>query len=129
MTREIAVQATPRIGKAAGLLNLAAMAAGAVVLAVRSAVIARSADAATASDILSSEPVLRLGGAANLIGVAVYGAMTLLLNEAYVPVKFSLSLLAALSHWAGEAGSMAHVFFNMAPVMFHAGVHYLATML
>ena len=92
---------------------------------VRSALTLRAESAATASSVLSAEPVFRLGFVANLIGAAFYGLLTLVLHYAMAPAKLSLSLLAAYLTLLRRAVSEAAILVHFAPALFHEGVHAL----
>lgn len=72
-------------------------------LFVRSNLIVGGDPAATAANILASEPLFRLGIVADLVSAAAYVATTFLLYDLLRPVNPSLSLFAA---FLGVAGSV-----------------------
>lgn len=108
-----------------GLLAMLALAASAGVVAVRTAVLVRGQAAATASDILASEQASRLGLFANLIGAAVYGAMTFVFHAALAPLQTSLSLIAAYVRFARTVVAADGLTLSLASVLLRAGEHAL----
>ena len=86
-------------------------------LFVRSALIVRGDGAGTAAHIAASEPLYRLGFAADLIGAAAYLALSLLLYDLMRPAGRSLSLLAAGFGAAGSAVLAANLVNAYAPLV------------
>lgn len=72
--------------------------------------------AATATNILAHQPLLRLGFASSLIGVVFHIAWALLFYELFKVVNKSLSLLAAFVILVGCAIQAAACLFYLAPL-------------
>lgn len=93
------------------------VAATAIVLTGRAVLSIRAEAAATASGILNSEPVVRMGLAANLLGATVYGFLVLALHYAFAPMRLSFALLHAYFRiLAGAAGDLP-MFVHLAPLI------------
>jgi hypothetical protein len=75
--------------------------------------------AATAQNLLASEPLYRLAFALDLI--PVYAVVTVLLYELFKPVSRSLALLAAFVSLAGGAVGSAAAILQLAPIVILAG--------
>jgi len=104
------------------------VAATAVAVAVRAAHAMRVEAAATASDILSAEPVVRMGLVANLIGAALYGALQFGLHHALAPLKMGVAMYAAYFRLVESAVSAANVplLVHLAPLFLKLAVHDLS---
>lgn len=113
----------------AGLLSLIALAAGmsAEFLVVDAAVVPGDA-AGTASNILASELLYRLGLVANLADYTFYLGATVLLYELLKPVDKALALLAAASSLAGTAVVASALLYYLAPLFFLGDAPYLAAL-
>jgi hypothetical protein len=97
-------EASPRLkARIAGGLWLMVIAGGVTAFVIRSSLIVRGDVAATATNILGSESLFRLGFAADLIAGLCYMGVTVLLYGLLKPVSRSLSLLAAFFGLAGVA--------------------------
>lgn len=98
-------RASPRLkARIAGGLWVLVIASGMFAeLFVRSTLIVGGDAAATATNILASEQLFRLGIVADLVSAGAYVATTLLLYDLFRPVSPSISLFAAL---LGVAGSV-----------------------
>ncbi len=75
--------------------------AGMSALMIRSSLIVRGDAAATASNILASEPLFRLGFAADVISFSCYIGLTIILYELFKLVSRTISLLSASFGVAG----------------------------
>jgi hypothetical protein len=95
---------------------------------VRGHLIVSGDAAATARNIMASESLYRLGFAADLIGIAAYIVVTLLLYDLLKPVNARLSLLAAFFGLVGNAIVAASTLGHIAPLLLLGGGHYLATL-
>jgi hypothetical protein len=100
-----------------------------VVVFVRAALALRAEAAATASIVLGSEPAIRLGVIANLIGAGFYGLLTLVFRYALVPAKTSVALLGAYFHFLRHAGSVAGSLVHVAPMIVQSGAHTLVNLI
>ena len=109
----------------AGVVARIVVAATAVVAAVRAAHAMRVEAAATASNILSAEPVVRMGLAANLIGAALYGALQFGLHHALAPLKMGFAMYGAYFRLVESAVSAANVplLVHLAPLFLKLAVH------
>lgn len=97
-------EASPRFkARIAGVLWLMVIAGGVTAFVIRSPMIVRGDAGATATNILASESLFRLGFAADLIAGVCYMGVTVLLYGLLKPVSRSLSLLAAFFGLAGIA--------------------------
>ncbi|MDB5692192.1 MAG: hypothetical protein JWO81_1255 [Alphaproteobacteria bacterium] len=107
----------------AGALWLFVIAAGLFAeVFVRSGLIVHGDAAATAARIAASEPLYRLGFAADLAGAAAYAGVSLLLYELLRPVSRSLSLAALGFGLAGSTVMAANLVNMYAPlVLIRAG--------
>lgn len=95
-------ETSPRLrARIAGGLYLMVIIAGSAALSVRSGAIVRGDAAATAANIAASEPLFRLGIAADLIAGACYIAVIAILYGLLKPVSRTVSLLAACFGLAG----------------------------
>ena len=103
MTERIA-EASPRLkARIAGGLWLMVIIASLSAFLIRSPLIVRGDAAATATNILASESLFRLGFAADLVAGVCYMGVTVLLYGLLKPVSSSVSLLAAFFGLAGVA--------------------------
>jgi hypothetical protein len=82
--------------------------------------------AGTGHNILASESLYRWGFAADLLGLASYVVVTLLLYGLLKPVNKSLSLLAAFFSLMGIAVQAVSSLGHFAPLLLLGGAHYLA---
>jgi hypothetical protein len=122
------VGASPRLrARIAGVLYLITIVTGVFAEAfVRGALVVTDDAAATATNILGSEPLYRLGLVADLVMIACYVAVTILLYELLKPVSKSLSLLAASFSLIGIAVLAVDSFNHLAPLIILGGAHYLS---
>jgi hypothetical protein len=95
---------------------------------VRGAMVVRDDAAATATNILAHEPLYRLGLAADLVMIACYIVVTLLLYLLFKPVGRNLSLLAALFSLVGMAVLAVNSLNHVAPLVFLKGGHSLSVL-
>ncbi|HEY0302255.1 MAG TPA: DUF4386 domain-containing protein [Rhizomicrobium sp.] len=111
----------------AGFLYLITIVAGVFAqFYVGSALIVRNDAAATASHILASEALYRLGLAAELVGILAYVGVTALLYVLLRPVNRTLSVLAACFSLVGCAVGTVKLAFHGAPLFLLGGAHYSA---
>jgi hypothetical protein len=92
---------------------------------VRGELVVRDDAAATAANILAREPFYRLGLAADLVMLAAYVVVTLLLYVLLKPVSRILSLLAAGFSLVGIAVLAANCLNHVAPLFLLGGAPYL----
>ena len=95
------------------------------VLVAKGLVVAGDA-AATASNILAHDAAFRLGIAINLVGTALYIAVTALLYDLLKPVNRIIALLAALVSVAGCAIQAIGSLFQVASLSVLEGDRYLS---
>jgi hypothetical protein len=81
--------------------------------------------AATATNILAHESLLRLGFAANLLQFACYIGVTGLFYDLFKPVNSGLSLLAAFFSIVGCTLGAVSCLFELAPLAVLGGAKYL----
>ena len=93
---------------------------------VRGKVIVGGDAAATAHNILAAEGLYRLGLAADIVGVASYAVVTVLLYGLLRPVNPSLALLAAFFSLVGVATQAVSSVADFVPLIVLGGAHYLA---
>ncbi|HEX9786794.1 MAG TPA: DUF4386 domain-containing protein, partial [Candidatus Binatia bacterium] len=127
MTERIS-KTSPRLkARIAGGLYLIVIVAGIFAeVFVRGALIVPGDAAATASNILASEPLFRLGFAADLVAVAAYIGVTALLYELLKPVSRTLALLGTFFGLAGSAIMAVNMVNHLAPLFFLADAGYLS---
>jgi hypothetical protein len=102
----------------AGALWLVTIAAGLFAeLGARSAVFVRGDAGATAARIAASEPLYRLGFAADLVGTAAYLGVSLLLYDLLSPVSRSAARAAAAFGIAGSIILAADLVLMYAPLV------------
>ncbi len=124
MSERIA-EASPRLkARVAGGLWLMVIAAGMTAFLIRSPMIVRGDAAATATRILASESLFRLGFAADLLAGVFYMGVTVLLYRLLKPVSRTLSLLAAFFGLAGVAIGGATSLTNLATLILLGGGQY-----
>lgn len=124
MTKRI-TEASPRFkARMAGGLWLMVIVVSMFAFVIRSPLIVRGDAAATATNILASESLFRLGFAADLIAGVCYMGVTVLLYDLLKPVSRSLSLLAAFSGLAGIAIGSATSLTNLAALVLLGGGEY-----
>src|SRR5207248_2978236 len=86
-----------------------------------------SGDAAmTATNILTHEPLFRLGFTAYLIEMAAQITMTALFYELLKPVSRSVALLSAVFGYIGCGIKTLGRLFYFAPLLILGGAHYLS---
>jgi hypothetical protein len=113
------VDPSPRRARWAGIFYLVTIAAGVFAeLLVRGRLVVRDDAAATAANIAAHETLYRLGLAADLVMLASYVAVTLLLYDLFRPVDRRLSLLAAFFSLVGIAVLAGNSLNHIAPLMF-----------
>src|SRR5215472_7632988 len=93
MTEMSANLSPPRATRPTGLSGLILAAPTAVLLAVRTTLAMRAEEAGIATNILASEPVLRMGLLANLIGAALFGVLQVIAYHALAGVELGIALL------------------------------------
>jgi len=91
--------------------------AGGWAFMVTSAMIVHSDAAATAANILASEPSYRFAFVANLIAGACYMGVTVILYDLFKPVNRTLSAIAAAFGVAGVAVGGASAVTHFAPLV------------
>src|ERR1019366_4184223 len=84
--------------------------------------------AATANNLLTHQPLFRLGIATTTIATACYVAVTALFYELFKPVNRSLSLLAAFFSLVGCAIQAFGSVFQLAPLVVLGGGQYLSVL-
>jgi hypothetical protein len=120
-------EASPRLkARIAGGLWLTVIAASMTAFLVRSPMIVRDDAAATATRIMASESLFRLGFAADLMAGVFYTGVTVLLYRLLKPVSRSLSLMAAFLGLAGVAIGGANSLTNLATLVLLGGGQYLS---
>jgi hypothetical protein len=119
---------SPRLtARIAGALYLVVIATGFFAeFYVRGSMIVSGDAVATAHNILASEPLYRLGFAADLVGDACYIGVTLILYQLLAPVSRSLSLLAAFFSLTGCVVMAANLVNHLAPLLLLSGGPYLS---
>jgi hypothetical protein len=122
-----AVETSPQIyARLGGWLYLLVIVTGLFAeLFVRSNLIVSGDAAATAKNIMGSESLWRLGFASDLVGVAGYVAVTLILYVLLKPVNRNLSLLAAFFSLIGCAVLGTVTLGHLAPLFLLGGADYL----
>jgi len=124
---ERTADASPRLrARIAGLMYVGTIVAGVFGLSVRSGVIVRNDAAATAANMLASEPLIRLGIASDLFGTACYVGVTAMLYGLLKPVNRTVSLLAAFFSLVGCAIGAAITLNLIAPLVFLSAAPFLA---
>ena len=88
-------------------------------------IVVSSDPAATATNILAHELLLRLGSAVRLISTALYIVMTALFYDLFKPVNKTVSLLAAFFGLVGCAIQAVGSLFQLAPLFILRGDPYL----
>jgi hypothetical protein len=127
VTLERIAEASPRLkARIAGGLWLMVIAASMTAFLVRSPMIVRDDAAATATRIMASESLFRLGFAADLMAGVFYVGVTVLLYRLLKPVSRSLSLMAAFLGLAGVAIGGANALTNLATLVLLGGGQYLS---
>ena len=119
--------ASPRLkARIAGGLYVVTIGTGMFALLTRSAMLVRGDAAATAANILASQPLYRCSIVADILGIAAYVAVTALLYELLAPVNRTVSLVAAALSIAGCAVGASILAFVLAPLLLLGGQSYLA---
>lgn len=116
--REAGAGASVRLqAQAAGVLWLMVVATGLFAFLAVSSLMVGGDAAATAANLRASEPLFRLGIAANLLAGVFYLGVTVLLYGLLTPVGRSLSLLAASFGVVGVAAGAATTLLQLAPLV------------
>jgi hypothetical protein len=117
---------SPRLkARMAGLLYLGCIVGGLSAVSIRSSLIVKGDAAATAANILASEPLYRASIGADLAGFACYVGVTALLYGLLKPVSPTVSRLAAFFSLAGCAICAAVTLNLIAPLILLKGAPYL----
>ncbi|MGA3292525.1 MAG: DUF4386 domain-containing protein [Candidatus Acidiferrales bacterium] len=121
-----AAETSPRLkARIAGVFYLITIVTGIFgEVFVRGRLIVYGDAAATATNILAHQTLLRLGFALDLI--PVYIVVTVLFYDLFKPVNRSLSLLAAFFSLAGCAIGALNSLFQLAPLLVLRGEQYLS---
>jgi hypothetical protein len=123
MSASVVDSSPRRQARIAGLLYLIVMAAGMFTeYVVLGSVIVPGNAAATAGRILASEPLYRLGFAADMIDYVLYGVVMVILYGLLKPVSRNLSLLAMVFGLLGTAIVAVVSLFYFAPLLLLQGV-------
>jgi hypothetical protein len=93
---------------------------------VRTAIVVRGDAAATAHNLLASEPLFRLGIVSEFFGVLCYVAVTFVLYELLAPVSRRFSLLAVFFSLVGCAVGVVNLLNDLAPLVLLSGAPYLS---
>lgn len=127
-TMDRITEASPRVrARVAGVLYVITMAAGIFAEGfARSMLVVPGDAAATATNILASQPLYRFGLAADIVMLASYVAVTLLFYDLFKPVNKHLSLLAAFFSLLGVAVLALSCLNHLVPLAILGGEHYLA---
>ncbi|HXO25864.1 MAG TPA: DUF4386 domain-containing protein [Thermoanaerobaculia bacterium] len=128
MTDRIAESSPRLIARICGLLYLVEIAAHGYGLFALSSLMVRDDAAATATRILASERVFRLGFVADVVGIAAYVGVTALLYVLLEPVSRRLSLFAAFFSLAGCAIFAANLVNHLAPLFLLDRAHDLTAL-
>jgi hypothetical protein len=122
-----AIEASPlRLARVGGWLYLIVIVVGIFAeFFVRAKLIVSDDAVATAHSIMASESLWRLGFAFDLIGGALYVAITLILYVLLKPVDRNLSLLAAFFSLVGCAVGAVVALGHYAPLLILGGADYL----
>jgi hypothetical protein len=114
-----------RVGSG-GLVSSIVVAAGGIIRSfARSPLFVHDDATATALNLLASEPLFRLGAAANLIAVAFYVAVSLIVPHLLELAGASFFLLSAFFGALGNAMSVAGTVYHLAPLAILASAHHL----
>src|SRR5262245_59585356 len=111
----------PLNARIAGLLYLVVVATSVFALVTVSGVTVRGDAAATAANIIASEPMFRAAFAANLIAAVAYTAVVAILYPLLKPVNPTLSVVAAFIGLAGCASSAAFMLNQISVLSLLAG--------
>jgi hypothetical protein len=110
----------------AGLASAIALAAGGFLRSVaRSPLFVHNDATVAALNVLTAEPLLRLGLAANLVAVAGYAALTLALPYLFRLASTSFFLLAKFFDAIGSAFWAVRTLLHLVPVFLPALAHHL----
>jgi hypothetical protein len=109
----------------AGAFYLLVFLTGGIALSIGGRFVVSGDAAATATNILAHEALLRLSWSINLIATACYIVVTALFYELFKPVNRSVSLVAAFFSLLGCAVGSATSLFQLAPLYFLKGTPYL----
>lgn len=120
--KERVAEASPRFkARIAGVLYLLEGSPAVLQQAVISGLVVSGNAAATATNVLSHEPLFRLWFAAALIAVALHVAYTVLFYDLFRPVNRGLSLLAASLSLVACALQAYATLFQLAPLLLLGG--------
>lgn len=92
---------------------------------VRSSLVLDHDPAATARNIMASQTLYRLGGAADLINLLSDIALAVILYELFKPFDRTVALSAAALRLVADACLIGATFFHFAPLYFLSGEPYL----
>jgi hypothetical protein len=123
----LAKESPPRLkARIAGILYLIGGATGFFgEFLVRDKLIVHNDAAATAANILAQEPLYRLGGSLELIGIACEVALVVILYDLFLPVSRTLSLITAFFRFMHAVLFSANSLAHFAPLMILGGASYL----
>ena len=127
LTKQI-TEASPRLkARIAGIFYLiCGMAYSFADGTVRGKLVVAGDAAVTAHNILTHEPLYRLGFAAELVSAVCYITVTLLLYDMFRPVNRSVSLLAVFFSLTGCTIQALSTLFHLAPLVILGGEQYLS---
>jgi hypothetical protein len=128
MTDPSAESSPRRKARLAGLLYWLEIAGNVYAIFVLSSLVVRDDAAATAANILASEPLFRFGFAADLIAIAAYVGVTAILYDLLKPVSRNLPLFAAFFGLAGAPFFAASQVNHLAPLFLFKNTHHLTSM-
>jgi hypothetical protein len=125
-TNPASIQREARIG---GLLYVVIIVTALFAEAfVRSSMIVSTDAVATAHNIMASQRLYRLGGAADLVNLGCDVALSIILYDLLRPVSRSLALTAIAFRLVADACLIVATFFHFAPLFFLGGAGYLNVM-
>ncbi|MDQ6800449.1 MAG: DUF4386 domain-containing protein [Acidobacteriota bacterium] len=125
MMEQTAAQASPRLtARIAGVFYLLTILTGGFALFVGGRLVVPGDAAATATNILTHEPLLLLGFAADVISTACYIAVTALFYSLFQPVNRIFALVATLFGVAGCSIVAAGCLFELIPLVVSGGAQY-----
>jgi hypothetical protein len=126
MTKRIAVAAPRLQARTAGAFYLLTIVTRMFVeISVRNRLVVSDNAAATATNIMTHEPLFRWGFAADIVSFASYVALTALLYELFKPVNRSISLVAAFFSLVACVVQAISSLFHLAPLFLLGGAPYL----
>jgi hypothetical protein len=126
MTTQLAETCVSLKARNAGIVYaIVATTAGLARGLARSPLFMHSDATAAALNVLTAEPLFRLGLAANLVGVVGYAVLTLVVPHLFKLASAGLFVTAAFFGVMGSSLSAARALFHLAPMLLLAGVHHL----